>query len=89
MRRRWRGMNKINKKLYNIFIIFAVWTQTCLAINENIVFIVNLESGTVICQHSLDSSDVHLHDISILCNGKQDCYKNAIIDDENFEYCGL
>jgi hypothetical protein len=53
-------------------------------------FIVNLDTSTVICQHSVDSKDLHLHDLSILCDGKLDCFtaNGNSMNDENFPYCG-
>ncbi|MFH4974230.1 hypothetical protein AB6A40_000939 [Gnathostoma spinigerum] len=51
-------------------------------------FVVNFDMSTVICQHSPDSSDLHLHRMSILCDGKKDCFANPAMDDEMFPYCG-
>lgn len=51
-------------------------------------FVVNFDTGTVICQHSAQSDDLHLHKISVLCDGKPDCYNNPAMHDENFPYCG-
>ncbi|EPB79865.1 hypothetical protein ANCCEY_01076 [Ancylostoma ceylanicum] len=50
-------------------------------------FVVNFDMATVICQHSDDSSDLHLHEISVLCDGKNDCYQNPAMHDESFPYC--
>lgn len=51
-------------------------------------FVVNFDMSTVICQHSNDPSDLHLHRMSILCDGKSDCYINPAMHDESFPYCG-
>lgn len=51
-------------------------------------FVVNFETGIVICQHSPHPDDLHLHQISIICDGKQDCYSNPVMHDESFPYCG-
>ncbi|KAK6744764.1 hypothetical protein RB195_011467 [Necator americanus] len=50
-------------------------------------FVVNFDMATVICQHSEDSTDLHLHEISVLCDGKNDCYQNPAMHDESFPYC--
>jgi hypothetical protein len=53
-------------------------------------FIVNLDTANVICQHSSNSKDLHIHDLSILCDGKLDCFGDqSSMNDENFPYCGL
>uniref|UniRef100_A0A8R1U0Q1 Uncharacterized protein n=1 Tax=Onchocerca volvulus TaxID=6282 RepID=A0A8R1U0Q1_ONCVO len=51
-------------------------------------FVVNFDTSTVICQHSSHPDDLHLHHISILCDGEQDCYSNPAMHDESFPYCG-
>ncbi|KAK6049073.1 hypothetical protein COOONC_13423 [Cooperia oncophora] len=51
-------------------------------------FVVNFDMATVICQHSAESTDLHLHEISVLCDGKNDCYQNPAMHDESFPYCG-
>ncbi|VIO91652.1 Uncharacterized protein BM_BM3447 [Brugia malayi] len=51
-------------------------------------FVVNFDTGTVICQHSPHPDDLHLHQISIICDGKPDCYSNPAMHDESFPYCG-
>ncbi|VDL83184.1 unnamed protein product [Nippostrongylus brasiliensis] len=51
-------------------------------------FVVNFDMATVICQHSANSADLHLHEISVLCDGKDDCYQNPAMHDESFPYCG-
>ncbi|KAM3723456.1 Fibrillin-1 [Dirofilaria immitis] len=51
-------------------------------------FVVNFDTGTVICQHSSHPDDLHLHQISIICDGKPDCYSNPAMHDESFPYCG-
>uniref|UniRef100_A0A1I7STZ4 EGF-like domain protein n=1 Tax=Bursaphelenchus xylophilus TaxID=6326 RepID=A0A1I7STZ4_BURXY len=43
--------------------------------------------ATVICQHSKDPEDLHLHDISVLCDGHVDCYSSVAMNDESFPYC--
>lgn len=102
MRPRWREtdfmgaptytLKKLNLNslfIFKILFVIIILFQTCFAdFEENTIFVLNLESGSVICQHSSDSSDVHMHDISILCDGKMDCYRNSRINDENFPYCG-
>uniref|UniRef100_A0A158P6I7 EGF-like domain-containing protein n=1 Tax=Angiostrongylus cantonensis TaxID=6313 RepID=A0A158P6I7_ANGCA len=50
-------------------------------------FVVNFDMATVICQHSENPADLHLHEISVLCDGKDDCYKNPAMHDESFPYC--
>ncbi|XGW14233.1 hypothetical protein V3C99_000510 [Haemonchus contortus] len=50
-------------------------------------FVVNFDMATVICQHSAESTDLHLHEISVLCDGKNDCYQNPAMHDESFPYC--
>ncbi|KAE9553235.1 hypothetical protein FO519_003543 [Halicephalobus sp. NKZ332] len=50
-------------------------------------FVVNFDMATVICQHSENPEDIHLHEMSVLCDGKVDCFRNPAIDDENFPYC--
>ncbi|WKY02620.1 hypothetical protein Q1695_016132 [Nippostrongylus brasiliensis] len=50
-------------------------------------FVVNFDMATVICQHSANSADLHLHEISVLCDGKDDCYQNPAMHDESFPYC--
>lgn len=53
-------------------------------------FIVNLDTAIVICQHSASNKDLHMHDLSILCDGKLDCFSDqSSMNDENFPYCGL
>lgn len=52
------------------------------------IFVVNFDMSTVICQHSEDPEDIHMHDISILCDGKMDCFNNPAMHDESFPYCG-
>uniref|UniRef100_A0A1I7X8I3 Secreted protein n=1 Tax=Heterorhabditis bacteriophora TaxID=37862 RepID=A0A1I7X8I3_HETBA len=37
---------------------------------------------------SEDPSDLHLHEMSVLCDGKRDCYQNPAMHDESFPYCG-
>ncbi|CAG9536724.1 unnamed protein product [Cercopithifilaria johnstoni] len=51
-------------------------------------FVVNFDTGIVICQHSSHPDDLHLHQISIICDGKPDCYSNPAMHDESFPYCG-
>src|SRR5262245_1624693 len=51
-------------------------------------FVVNFDMATVICQHTEDPEDLHLHEISVLCDGKHDCFKNPAMSDESFPYCG-
>ncbi|PAV57056.1 hypothetical protein WR25_26123 [Diploscapter pachys] len=50
-------------------------------------FVVNFDISKVICQHSADPTDIHIHNMSILCNGVPDCYNNPAIHDESFPYC--
>uniref|UniRef100_A0A1I7TWX9 EGF-like domain-containing protein n=1 Tax=Caenorhabditis tropicalis TaxID=1561998 RepID=A0A1I7TWX9_9PELO len=50
-------------------------------------FVVNFDTSTVICQHSADPTDLHLHNMSSLCDGKQDCFVNPAMHDEVFPYC--
>ncbi|CAJ0578467.1 unnamed protein product, partial [Mesorhabditis spiculigera] len=50
-------------------------------------FVVNFDMSTVICQHSQDPHDLHLHEISVLCDGRTDCYQNPAMHDESFPYC--
>ncbi|CAJ0942703.1 unnamed protein product, partial [Mesorhabditis belari] len=50
-------------------------------------FVVNFDMSTVICQHSEVATDLHVHEISILCDGQKDCYDNPALDDEIFPYC--
>uniref|UniRef100_A0A1I8AFK9 EGF-like domain-containing protein n=1 Tax=Steinernema glaseri TaxID=37863 RepID=A0A1I8AFK9_9BILA len=51
------------------------------------MFVVNFDMASVICQHSADPADLHMHDMSILCDGKTDCYSNPAMHDESFPYC--
>lgn len=79
-------------------ILIVTLHRRCYAITKNFVnssmpemrptFVVNFDMATVICQHSADPSDLHLHQMSILCDGKPDCYKNPAMHDESFPYCG-
>lgn len=39
-------------------------------------------------QHSNDTTDLHIHEMSVLCDGVKDCYSNPALDDESFPYCG-
>lgn len=55
---------------------------------ERPMFVVNFDAATVICQHSADGEDLHLHDISVLCDGRPDCYASPAMNDENFPHCG-
>ncbi|PIC39870.1 hypothetical protein B9Z55_011422 [Caenorhabditis nigoni] len=50
-------------------------------------FVVNFDTSTVICQHSSDPTDLHIHNMSSLCDGKQDCFVNPAMHDEVFPYC--
>ncbi|CAB3401851.1 unnamed protein product [Caenorhabditis bovis] len=50
-------------------------------------FVVNFDTSTVICQHSADPNDLHIHNMSSLCDGKQDCFANPAMHDEVFPYC--
>uniref|UniRef100_F1KPH9 Latent-transforming growth factor beta-binding protein 1 n=1 Tax=Ascaris suum TaxID=6253 RepID=F1KPH9_ASCSU len=78
-------------------ILIVTLHRRCYAITKNFVnssmpemrptFVVNFDMATVICQHSADPSDLHLHQMSILCDGKPDCYKNPAMHDESFPYC--
>lgn len=53
-------------------------------------FIVNLDTAVVICQHSVNNKDLHMHDLSILCDSTLDCFgDDQSMNDENFPYCGL
>ncbi|TKR68510.1 hypothetical protein L596_024483 [Steinernema carpocapsae] len=51
------------------------------------MFVVNFDMSSVICQHSSNPTDLHMHDMSILCDGKMDCYSNPAMHDESFPYC--
>jgi len=51
-------------------------------------FVLNFEMGTLICQHSAESQDLHMHELSALCDGKRDCYDSTAMHDEMFPYCG-
>ncbi|KAI6235670.1 Latent-transforming growth factor beta-binding protein 2 [Aphelenchoides besseyi] len=51
------------------------------------VFAINFDISTVICQHSANVSDIHVHDLSVLCDGVNDCYADGAINDENFSFC--
>jgi hypothetical protein len=51
-------------------------------------FLINFDISTVICQHSSNTENLHLHDLSILCDGKLDCF-DGTVNDENFPYCGI
>lgn len=64
-------------------------TMTYVNVSSQIrpVFVVNFDIASVICQHSADPSDLHVHPISILCDKKVDCYNNPSMNDESFPYC--
>uniref|UniRef100_A0A915CUE3 EGF-like domain-containing protein n=1 Tax=Ditylenchus dipsaci TaxID=166011 RepID=A0A915CUE3_9BILA len=83
--------------LYILLLLLMVFTSSSEAFSKSFVntsmldmrptFVVNFDMSTVICQHSADAQDLHLHDISILCDGKMDCYDNPAMHDESFPYC--
>lgn len=52
------------------------------------IFVVNFGMSSVVCQSTLDESDIVVQDISILCDGKKDCFDNPAMNDESFPYCG-
>nr|CAD2141066.1 unnamed protein product [Meloidogyne enterolobii] len=52
------------------------------------IFLIDFEFASVLCQHSNNPKDLHLHDISILCNGHQECFQSLFgQDDESFPHC--
>lgn len=73
----WRSSNAITKSFVNSSMP-----------DMRPTFVVNFDTGTVICQHSPNPDDLHLHQISIICDGKPDCYSNPAMHDESFPYCG-
>uniref|UniRef100_A0A915KWY8 Uncharacterized protein n=1 Tax=Romanomermis culicivorax TaxID=13658 RepID=A0A915KWY8_ROMCU len=50
-------------------------------------FVVNFDLSSVICQESSNHDDLKIFPISILCDGKRDCFPNPGMDDETFPYC--
>ena len=51
-------------------------------------FVINFDTASLICQHSADPNDLHLHNISVLCDGHEDCWPSPAMHDESFPYCG-
>uniref|UniRef100_A0A0N5AH65 EGF-like domain-containing protein n=1 Tax=Syphacia muris TaxID=451379 RepID=A0A0N5AH65_9BILA len=88
-------MGSINRTLGAAILVLMV--QQCICITKNFVnssmpemrptFVVNFDMSTVICQHSENPADLHLHQISILCDNVSDCFSNPAMDDESFPYC--
>ncbi|CAD6188275.1 unnamed protein product [Caenorhabditis auriculariae] len=83
--------------LLSTILLFILFVMPVAAISKNFVnvsmpemrptFVVNFDTATVICQHSADPSDLHIHNMSSLCDGNQDCYHNPAMHDESFPYC--
>jgi hypothetical protein len=40
------------------------------------LFVINFDIGAVFCQHSEDFNGMHMHELSILCDKKMDCYQS-------------
>ncbi|KAH7731862.1 CRE-FBN-1 protein [Aphelenchoides avenae] len=53
------------------------------------IFVVNFGMASVICQSTYNESDIRIHDMSILCDGKKDCFDNPAMNDESFPYCDI
>ncbi|VDK26487.1 unnamed protein product [Anisakis simplex] len=85
-------------RILGVIVTTTIFLRNAAAITKNFVnssmpemrptFVVNFDMSTVICQHSADANDLHLHKMSILCDGKPDCYSNPAMHDESFPYCG-
>ena len=85
--------------LCSLQFLFTYCTRPVQCVSKNFVnssmpmmrptFVVNFDTATVICQNSSDPEDLHLHSMSILCDGHTDCYKNPAMHDEIFPYCGM
>ncbi|KAK0417494.1 hypothetical protein QR680_013044 [Steinernema hermaphroditum] len=85
------------KKMWPLALLLLSTVSLSEALTKNFVnqsmpelrpmFVVNFDMASVICQHSADPSDLHMHDMSILCDGKTDCYSNPAMHDESFPYC--
>jgi hypothetical protein len=88
-------MSKAN--LLALFLVIFSFPSSSHGLTKNFVnssmpdmrptFVVNFDMATVICQHSENPEDLHLHEISILCDGRNDCFNNPAMDDESFPYC--
>lgn len=50
-------------------------------------FVVNFDIASVICQTTANIDDLKIFPISVLCDGKKDCFENPAMDDETFPYC--
>uniref|UniRef100_A0A914L8I1 EGF-like domain-containing protein n=1 Tax=Meloidogyne incognita TaxID=6306 RepID=A0A914L8I1_MELIC len=81
-----------------IFILILTQIKWIFGFSKNLLFnqnerkfptfLIDFELASVLCQHSNNPKDLHLNDISILCNGHQECFQSLFgQDDESFPHC--
>lgn len=51
-------------------------------------WLINYIFQKILRRNISDATDLHLHEISILCDGSPDCFSNPAMHDESFPYCG-
>ena len=92
------NLNQIFIEIFDFFQIFVAFifgscanAQSQPYVNASSLlrptFVVNFDLGIIICQHSPQAVDLHLHPISALCDGVPDCYESPAVNDETFPYC--